>query len=112
VLLEYALVRWVMETLKEKGFTPVVPPAMISYKAMKAMGYIDSEKDLAERYYFPQDDLFLIGTAEQPLAQCIWMKFWMKAIALALYCFFSLFSPRGRSMGKILRNLARAYFEN
>jgi seryl-tRNA synthetase len=113
VLLEYALVRWVMETLKEKGFTPVVPPAMISYKAMKAMGYIDSEKDLAERYYFPQDDLFLIGTAEQAIGPMHMDEILdEKQLPLRYIAFSPCFRREAGSYGKDTKGIWRVhYFE-
>jgi len=113
VLLEYALVCWVMETLKEKGFTPVVPPAMISYKAMKAMGYIDSEKDLAERYYFPQDDLFLIGTAEQAIGPMHMDEILdEKQLPLRYIAFSPCFRREAGSYGKDTKGIWRVhYFE-
>jgi len=113
VLLEYALVQWVMETLKEKGFTPVVPPAMISYKAMKAMGYIDSEKDLAERYYFPQDDLFLIGTAEQAIGPMHMDEILdEKQLPLRYIAFSPCFRREAGSYGKDTKGIWRVhYFE-
>jgi len=113
VLLEYALVRWVMQILKEKGFTPVVPPAMISYKAMKAMGYIDSEKDLAERYYFPQDDLFLIGTAEQAIGPMHMDEILdEKQLPLRYIAFSPCFRREAGSYGKDTKGIWRVhYFE-
>src|SRR3989338_6468496 len=32
---------------------------------MQAMGYVDTAEDLAERYYFDKEGLFLVGTGEQ-----------------------------------------------
>ncbi len=48
-------------------FIPIIPPVFIKEEMMRAMGYIDSEKDEAERYFFEKDKLYLVGTAEQSL---------------------------------------------
>ena len=113
VLLEYALVRWVMNFLREKGFVPIVPPAFISSKAMKGMGYIDSEKDLAERYYFPQDDLFLIGTAEQAVGPMHMDEVLEeKELPLRYIAFSPCFRREAGSYGKDTKGIWRVhYFE-
>ncbi len=113
VLLEYALVRWVMNFLREKGFVPIVPPAFISSKAMKGMGYIDSEKDLAERYYFPQDDLFLIGTAEQAVGPMHMDEILEeKELPLRYIAFSPCFRREAGSYGKDTKGIWRVhYFE-
>mgnify|MGYP001590904236 CR=1 FL=1 len=66
-LLEFALVKLAFDTLAAEGFVPIVPPVMLKEEMMKAMGYIDSEKDLEERYFFEKDKLFLVGTSEQSI---------------------------------------------
>ncbi|MCX8015985.1 MAG: serine--tRNA ligase [Patescibacteria group bacterium] len=113
VMIEYALVRWVMHFLREKGFIPVVPPALIFSKSMKAMGYIDEEKDLAERYYFPQDDLFLIGTAEQAIGPMHMDEvFEEKQLPLRYIAFSPCFRREAGSYGKDTKGIWRVhYFE-
>jgi seryl-tRNA synthetase len=64
-LLEFALVQLAIKTAIEEGFTPVVPPVFMKTEMMQAMGYVDTPEDLAERYYFEKDSLFLVGTSEQ-----------------------------------------------
>jgi seryl-tRNA synthetase len=66
VLLELALVRFDMDILGEEGFTPVVPPALVREEAMFGTGFLpDTEQQL---YTLADDDLYLIGTSEVPLA--------------------------------------------
>jgi seryl-tRNA synthetase len=68
VLLELALVQFVFEVLVKKyNFIPLIPPVMIKEEMMKAMGYIDSEKDKEERYFLEKDKLYLVGTSEQSI---------------------------------------------
>ncbi len=63
--LEFALVQFTFDILKKEGFMAVVPPVLIKEDMMQKLGYIDSEKDKAERYYLPEDEMYFVGTAEQ-----------------------------------------------
>jgi len=65
-LIEFALVDFVFETLTKEGFVPVIPPVMLKSEMARGMGYLE-QTDKEEAYYFPQDDLYLVGTAEQSL---------------------------------------------
>jgi seryl-tRNA synthetase len=66
VLLELALVRWALEVLGEEGFEPVVPPVLVREEAMFGTGFLpDTEQQI---YHLPDDDLYLVGTSEVPLA--------------------------------------------
>ncbi len=66
VLLELALVRWVLELLRGHGFEPVVPPVLVREKALFGTGFLpDTEQQI---YRLPDDDLYLVGTSEVALA--------------------------------------------
>ena len=62
-LLEFALVRYVMDATSRYGFFPVVPPVLIKQEAMRAMGYV--ERGGEEIYFLAEDKLYLVGTSEQ-----------------------------------------------
>jgi len=113
VLIEYALVRFVFDKLAKHGFIPVVPPAMVSKKSMKGMGVIDSEKDLAERYYFPEDEIFLIGTAEQAIGAMHQDEvFEEKDLPLRYIAFSPCFRKEAGSYGRDTKGILRVhYFE-
>ncbi len=65
-LLEFALVQFAIHHLVKKGFVPIIPPAMIKPEVFRGMGRLaDTQKD--ERYYFPADDVYLVGSAEHSL---------------------------------------------
>ncbi|MDD5145123.1 MAG: serine--tRNA ligase [Candidatus Pacebacteria bacterium] len=66
VLLEFALINFTFEALVKKGFIPIIPPVMLKPEMAMGMGYIQQLDD-EDAYYLPKDNLFLIGTAEQPL---------------------------------------------
>jgi seryl-tRNA synthetase len=66
VLLEMALVRWAMELVGEHGFVPVIPPVLVREEALYGTGFLpDTEQQI---YRVPDDDLYLVGTSEVPLA--------------------------------------------
>jgi seryl-tRNA synthetase len=66
VLLEFALVRWVLELLGGKGFMPVIPPVLVREEALYGTGFLpDTEQQI---YSVPDDGLYLVGTSEVPLA--------------------------------------------
>jgi seryl-tRNA synthetase len=66
VLLELALVRWVLEKLRGHGFEPVVPPVLVRERALFGTGFLpDTEQQI---YRLPEDELFLVGTSEVALA--------------------------------------------
>jgi seryl-tRNA synthetase len=66
VLLEFALVRWALDVLGGKGFEPVIPPVLVREDALYGTGFLpDTEQQI---YALPEDELYLAGTAEVPLA--------------------------------------------
>ena len=66
VLLEMALFRWALDVLGEEGFEPVVPPVLVREEALYGTGFLpDTEQQI---YRLADDDLYLVGTSEVPLA--------------------------------------------
>ena len=66
VLLEMALFRWALEMLLEEHFQPVLPPVLVREEALYGTGFLpDTEQQI---YRLADDDLYLVGTSEVPLA--------------------------------------------
>jgi len=66
VMLELALVRWVLEKLRGRGFEPVIPPVLVREQALYGTGFLpDTEQQI---YSLPEDELFLVDTSEVALA--------------------------------------------
>jgi seryl-tRNA synthetase len=66
VMLELALVRYALEKLMAQGFEPVIPPVLVREAALYGTGFLpDTEQQI---YHLPEDDLYLVGTSEVPLA--------------------------------------------
>lgn len=66
VMVELALVRWVMGRLTEAGFTPVVPPVLVREQMMEAAGFFPTDR--SQVYEVDGGELLLVGTSEVPLA--------------------------------------------
>lgn len=66
VFLEMALVRWALDTLDAQGFTPVIPPVLVREEALYGTGFFPG--DAEQVYSLTNDDLYLVGTSEVPLA--------------------------------------------
>ncbi len=62
-LLEFALVRFAFDVVKEENFSGIVPPVMVRPETMKALGYLEKEPE--DLYYIEKDDMYLVGTSEQ-----------------------------------------------
>jgi seryl-tRNA synthetase len=66
VRLEFALMQWGLSKLHAGGFVPVIPPVLVKREAMVGTGFFPEAE--AQVYALATDDLYLVGTAEVPLA--------------------------------------------
>jgi seryl-tRNA synthetase len=66
VMLELALVRFALDRLAEHGHTPIVPPVLVREEALYGTGFFPGDRE--QVYAIPEDELFLVGTSEVPLA--------------------------------------------
>ncbi len=66
VMVEFALIRYALEKLRTEGFEPVIPPVLVREQALYGTGmFPDTEQQI---YTVADDDLYLAGTSEVPLA--------------------------------------------
>ncbi len=65
-LLEFALINLAMAMATKNGFKPVIPPALVKSPAMEGTGFLGQAAENV--YHLPNDDMYLVGTAEVPLA--------------------------------------------
>jgi seryl-tRNA synthetase len=65
-LLELALVNFAIDTAQSHGFIPVIPPALVKPAAMEGTGFLGQAAENV--YRIEQDDMYLVGTSEVPLA--------------------------------------------
>ena len=65
-LLEFALVQLAMTKAQTHGFMPMIPPALVKPAAMEGTGFLGQAAENV--YRLEADDMYLVGTAEVPLA--------------------------------------------
>jgi len=64
--LELALINMAMSTATANGFIPFIPPSLVKPQAMEGTGFLGQAAQ--DVYHLEQDDLYLVGTSEVPLA--------------------------------------------
>jgi seryl-tRNA synthetase len=108
VLLELALVRWVMENLSGHGFTPIIPPVLVREHALVGTGFFPGDRD--QVYSVEQDDLYLVGTSEVPLAAMHGEEIMAMADLPLRYAGFSTcFRVEAGTYGKDTRGMFRVH---
>lgn len=65
-LLEFALINLAMSKAVAAGFIPVVTPALVKPHAMEGTGFLGQAAENV--FHLEQDDFYLVGTSEVPLA--------------------------------------------
>ncbi len=68
VQLEFALVNWLISKYIAKGFTLVTVPQLVRREMMEGTGFFPADENEIYRVNADDDDLYLIGTSEVPLA--------------------------------------------
>jgi seryl-tRNA synthetase len=64
-MLELAILKYSMDHMINKGFTPLVVPMLVREQAMIGTGYFPTGREQA--YYMEKDEMALVGTAEVSL---------------------------------------------
>lgn len=65
-LLELALVNYAIALATKAGFTPVIPPVLVKPAAMEGTGFLGQAAENV--FHLKEDDFYLVGTSEVPLA--------------------------------------------
>ncbi len=64
--LELALMTLALDRALQAGFIPLIPPTLVRPEVMRGTGFLGQHA--AEVYHLEDDDLYLVGTSEVPLA--------------------------------------------
>ena len=64
-LLELAVLRFALDHVVSKGFTPMIVPTMVKYEPLFGTAYFPGGEE--QTYEIPRDDLYLAGTSEVPV---------------------------------------------
>ena len=65
-LLEFALVNYAISSATKAGFIPVIPPVLVKPAAMEGTGFLGQAAENV--FHLEEDDFYLVGTSEVPLA--------------------------------------------
>jgi seryl-tRNA synthetase len=105
-LLETALYRWALARIAAKGHVPVLPPVLVREEAMYGTGFFPSEK--GDFYSVPDDDLYLVGTSEVPLA-AFHMGEELDDVPLRYVAFSTCFRREAGAAGRDTRGMFRVH---
>ena len=105
-LLELALINHAMATALTADFTPMIAPALVRPEAMEGTGFLGAHA--AEVYKLADDDLYLVGTSEVPLAAYHSGEV-LDALPLRYAGFSSCFRREAGSHGKDTRGIIRVH---
>jgi seryl-tRNA synthetase len=64
-MLEFALFKFALDTLTDRGFLPMIVPQLVRREAMVGTGFFPLGEE--DTFFVEKDDLYLIGTAEVSL---------------------------------------------
>ena len=108
VFVEFALVRYALEKLRDEGFEPVIPPVLVRERALYGTGFLpDTEQQI---YRLPDDDLYLVGTSEVALASLHDDEILLEADLPRRYAGFSTcFRREAGAAGKDTRGIFRVH---
>jgi seryl-tRNA synthetase len=65
-LLQLGMLQLAIAQAVENGFTPMITPTLVKPEVMGGTGYLGAHS--SEVYHLEEDDLYLVGTSEVPLA--------------------------------------------
>ena len=105
-LLELALINHAMAAALAADFTPMIAPALVRPEAMEGTGFLGAHA--AEVYKLADDDLYLVGTSEVPLAAYHSGEV-LDALPLRYAGFSSCFRREAGSHGKDTRGIIRVH---
>jgi seryl-tRNA synthetase len=107
-ILELSLVRFAVDLLSGKGFTPVVTPVLVREHAMYGTGFLPTDEQ--ELYVVERDELYLTGTSEVALAAMHSEETFESGSLPKRYAgFSSCFRREAGSYGKDTKGLVRVH---
>ncbi|HEX6471426.1 MAG TPA: serine--tRNA ligase [Streptosporangiaceae bacterium] len=104
--LQLALLNLAMEQAVEAGFTLMYPPVLVKPEAMEGTGFLGAHAP--EVYHLPQDELYLVGTSEVPLA-AYHMNEILTGLPRRYVGWSSCFRREAGSYGKDTRGIIRVH---
>jgi seryl-tRNA synthetase len=107
-MLELALVQLAMDTAQKNGFIPMIPPALVKPAAMEGTGFLGQAAENV--YRLEADDMYLVGTAEVPLAAYHMDEILEGELPRRYAAFSPCFRREAGSHGKDTRGIFRVHW--
>jgi len=104
--LELALINFMMAVHCEQGYTPILPPFLVTPDSMFNTGQLPKMKD--DMYYIPADNLYLNPTAEVPLINLHQDEI-LENLPLKYVGYTTCFRREAGSYGKETKGLKRVH---
>ncbi|MDQ4129677.1 MAG: serine--tRNA ligase [Actinomycetota bacterium] len=105
-LLELALVRYALDVAMRHGHKPVIPPVLVRHDAMFGTGFFPTDEQ--QIFAVRDDDLYLVGTSEVPLA-AMHMDEILDEVPCRYVAFSTCFRREAGSYGKDTRGVFRVH---
>jgi len=107
-LLEFALFKFALDTLVERGYRPMIVPQLVRRQAMIGTGFFPLGEE--DTFYVEKDDLYLIGTAEVSLVSYHMDEILSEGELPKRYCGYSTcFRREAGSYGRDTRGFYRLH---
>lgn len=92
-----------------QGFKPIIPPVMVKAASLRDSGHLMPGEE-QERYFYPQDDLYLVGTSEQSVVPMHKDEvFEEKQLPLRYVAFSTCFRREAGSHGQDVKGILRVH---
>ena len=105
-MLEFALVNYAISSAVKAGFIPVIPPVLVNPAAMEGTGFLGQAAENV--YHLEEDDIYLVGTSEVPLA-AYHMDEILENLPIRYAGYSSCFRREAGSYGKDTRGIIRVH---
>ena len=105
-MLEFALVNFAISSAVKAGFIPVIPPVLVNPAAMEGTGFLGQAAENV--YHLEEDDVYLVGTSEVPLA-AYHMDEIVENLPIRYAGYSSCFRREAGSYGKDTRGIIRVH---
>ncbi len=105
-MLEFALVNYAIASATKAGFIPVIPPVLVKPHAMEGTGFLGQAAENV--YHLEEDDVYLVGTSEVPLA-AFHMDEILENLPIRYAGYSSCFRREAGTYGKDTRGIIRVH---
>ena len=106
--LQRALIAFMLDLhVKEHGYTEVWPPMLVNAASMTGTGQLPKMKD--DMYHLPEEDLYLIPTAEVPVTNIYREEILEQPLPVYLTAYTPCFRREAGAAGKETRGIIRVH---